>query len=62
MSDTKPDPLYTPPHRKTCPVCGTVSYSLAGIHPQCAMQMADAPRMERIRIQRKLEEVPKKPL
>jgi RNA polymerase subunit RPABC4/transcription elongation factor Spt4 len=42
----KPQPLYTPRNRKHCPVCGKVSYSLAGIHPQCAMDQADAKRMQ----------------
>jgi hypothetical protein len=28
--------------RPKCPVCGKVSYSSAGIHPQCAVNRADA--------------------
>jgi hypothetical protein len=28
--------------RPKCPVCGKVSYSAAGIHPQCASHRADA--------------------
>jgi hypothetical protein len=28
--------------RPKCPVCGKVSYSAAGIHPQCAVSRADA--------------------
>ena len=30
------------PHRKRCPVCNQAVYSLAGIHPQCAIKRADA--------------------
>jgi hypothetical protein len=47
----KPQPLYVLPQRKCCPVCGAVSYSPSGIHPQCAMQQADAERMKRIKVQ-----------
>jgi hypothetical protein len=45
----KPLPLDPPRLRKHCPVCGEVSYSAAGIHPQCAMQEADAKRTKRIK-------------
>jgi hypothetical protein len=45
MNTRKPEPLIVEPRRgRTCPVCGKQSYSLEGIHPQCAMQQADAPR------------------
>src|SRR5437762_13685930 len=37
----KPQPLYDCAIRPLCPVCGHVSYSSAGIHPQCAMRAAD---------------------
>lgn len=40
----KPEPLYREAPGKNCPVCGKRSYSLRGIHPQCAVQQADAPR------------------
>jgi hypothetical protein len=40
----KPEPLFHSPPGKFCPVCGKRSYSLRGIHPQCAVQQADAPR------------------
>jgi len=40
-------PAHAAPPR-LCPVCGTVSYSRQGIHPQCAEHQADAPRMERL--------------
>ena len=45
----KPVPLEPPRLRKHCPVCGEVSYSAAGIHPQCAMQEADAKRTKQIK-------------
>ena len=40
MSDKKPHPLQNNPSRPPCPVCGKVSYSLLGTHPQCAMRKA----------------------
>ena len=52
MSQTKkPVPLLfgVQSRRQPCPVCGAISYSPAGIHPQCAMQQADAPRVEILR-------------
>ncbi len=50
MHHKKPVPLLLvdAPPRRLCPVCGAVSYSREGIHPQCAERRADAPRMERI--------------
>ena len=48
MKTTKPQPLMVASERKNCPVCGTVSYSSSGVHPQCAMQQADAERMKRL--------------
>jgi hypothetical protein len=32
------------PLRKRCPVCNHAVYSLAGIHPQCAVKLTDLPR------------------
>ncbi|MGO9923454.1 MAG: hypothetical protein ACLQIB_53230, partial [Isosphaeraceae bacterium] len=32
------------PNRKRCPVCNESVYSLAGIHPQCAVRQADPPK------------------
>ncbi|HUG93396.1 MAG TPA: hypothetical protein VML55_21335 [Planctomycetaceae bacterium] len=59
MFHKKPVPLLVRPatSRRLCPVCGTVSYSRHGIHPQCAQQQADAPRVEQLRVARKAEEV-----
>jgi hypothetical protein len=33
--------------RIVCPVCKKAVYSHAGIHPQCAMTLADPPRAKR---------------
>ena len=44
MSEKKPTPVLVEPNSKKCPVCGQRSYSWEGIHPQCAMALADAPR------------------
>jgi hypothetical protein len=42
--------LIVPPRPKhLCPVCGTPAYSLGGVHPQCAIQLADQPRVTRLR-------------
>jgi hypothetical protein len=30
--------------RALCPICKQAVYSLAGIHPQCAMSLPDSPR------------------
>ena len=38
----KPSPPVST--RPRCPICGTPVYSLAGIHPQCAVRQADPPR------------------
>ena len=54
MLHKKPAPLMRSGQpRRLCPVCGTVSYSRYGIHPQCAQQQADAPRLERLRAARR---------
>lgn len=49
----------TPKH--VCPICGTPSYSLGGIHPQCAIEQADAPRLNKLRAARAAEPQVKKP-
>lgn len=57
MSHKKPGPLTSsirPP--KLCPVCGAASYSRDGIHPQCAQQQADAPRVARLKEKKKREQ------
>ena len=35
-------PIFDP-DRKRCPVCNQGVYSLAGIHPQCAIKLAEGP-------------------
>lgn len=44
--------------RRLCPVCGKVSYSRGGIHPQCSQKQEDAPRIKALRAA-KLTEKPK---
>jgi len=44
MNTNKPEPLFAEPIRKRCPICGERTYSAVGIHPQCAVRQADAPR------------------
>jgi len=41
--------------RHVCSVCGIVSYSPGGIHPQCAQKQADAPRVEGLKSAKKAE-------
>lgn len=41
--------------QKICPVCGIVTYSRGGIHPQCASLQADAPRVTRLKAAKKVE-------
>jgi len=42
MSEKKLEIIYFPAAvRKLCPVCGEVSYSLSGEHPQCAQRRCD---------------------
>lgn len=45
----KPQPLFGSSARAACPVCGHVSYSSAGVHPQCAMQAADQIQIDRLK-------------
>jgi hypothetical protein len=49
MNSKKPEPLFEQQLAgQLCPICGKRSYSLAGIHPQCAVRQADAPRQRRL--------------
>jgi hypothetical protein len=50
MSNRKPVPLFDQRPRPRCPVCGETSYSVAGIHPQCAVRRLDSERMKGIRL------------
>ena len=49
------------PPKNLCPICGKAAYSLGGIHPQCAMQQADEPRLNRLRTSKAAEAQSKKP-
>jgi hypothetical protein len=54
MHMKKPDPKLpagAPPH--VCPVCGEPSYSIGGVHPQCAQHQADAKLTARIKLANK---------
>jgi endogenous inhibitor of DNA gyrase (YacG/DUF329 family) len=55
VSILKPVPILPETVRKLCPICGKASYSRGGIHPQCALLQADAPRNARLRTARKKE-------
>jgi hypothetical protein len=59
-SETSVRIVPTPP-KHLCPVCGTPSYSLGGVHPQCAIQQADEPRMIRLRAAKSAAPKTKKP-
>jgi len=62
MENKKPTPLIQQRGRKVCPVCGQPSYSRDGIHPQCAIEQADAPRKKRLAAEKnKLAKQKKKP-
>ncbi len=47
MSEKKPTSVFFDGGR-FCPVCGKRSYSRDGVHPQCAVVQADAPRAARL--------------
>jgi hypothetical protein len=48
-NNRKPEPLlFQATAGRRCPVCGEKSYSATGIHPQCAVQQADAPRQRQL--------------
>jgi hypothetical protein len=61
MSDEQPIIIIPQPPRNLCPICGKASYSVGGIHPQCAMQKADEPRLKRLRATKNAEIKKKKP-
>lgn len=54
--------LVVPPIRNLCPVCGKPSYSLGGIHPQCAIEQADKPRILELREKKAAEPKPIAPV
>ena len=53
MDSKKPVPLMVEPRGSICPICGKRSYSLRGIHPQCAVQQADEPRQKLLAAEKK---------
>jgi hypothetical protein len=56
MSEKKPKALNPVRARNCCPICGKVSYSRAGVHPQCSVRQADKERTMRMARERLLEE------
>ena len=46
--------------KKACPVCGQPSYSKEGIHPQCAVELSDAPLQKELAELKKQEAAEKK--
>lgn len=62
MSSEKSVVIVPTPPKHVCPICGTASYSVGGIHPQCAMQQADQPRLARLRAAKLEDTKVKKPV
>jgi hypothetical protein len=48
--------------KRVCPICGKAAYSAGGIHPQCAIEQADRPRVANLRAARAAELQIKPPL
>ena len=61
MSSEKSATILPPPPKNICPVCGKPAYSLGGVHPQCAIEQADEPRILKLRAARAAEPKIKKP-
>lgn len=61
MSSEKSVVIVPSPPRKLCPICGKATYSAGGIHPQCAIEQADAPRLLKMRAARAVEPKTKNP-
>lgn len=61
MSSEKSVVVISPAAKHLCPICGRASYSVGGVHPQCAMQQADEPRLVSLRAARVAETKNKKP-
>jgi len=57
MNETKPIPVVAERSNTKCPVCGQRSYSQGGIHPQCAVIQADAPRKTHLAAEKKAKAV-----
>jgi hypothetical protein len=62
MMNRKPAPIFEfAPKGSKCSVCGKLSYSANGIHPQCAMVQADAPRKQRLAAERRAQKDKSRP-
>jgi hypothetical protein len=61
MSSEKSVVIKPPEPKHICPVCQKPAYSLGGIHPQCALEQADAPRLVKLRAARAAEQKIQKP-
>jgi predicted RNA-binding Zn-ribbon protein involved in translation (DUF1610 family) len=61
MSSEKSVVVIPQAPRQLCPICGKASYSAGGVHPQCAMQKADEPRLIRLKAARAAEAKLEKP-
>jgi rRNA maturation protein Nop10 len=55
MSHRKPRATLDDHGKKMCPVCGQRTYSANGIHPQCAVLQADAPRQRQLTAKKKAD-------
>ena len=62
MSSEKSVFVLPQPPKNLCPICGKAAYSLGGIHPQCAIQQADEPRLIKLRAVKAAEPKVKKPV
>jgi hypothetical protein len=51
MYEKKPRPPLPNRTHNRCPVCDEISYSRAGIHPQCSARRADEERKKRIKLE-----------
>lgn len=50
MTHRKPPTFVLTAVRNRCPVCGEISYSAAGVHPQCSMRQADEKRAAALKL------------
>jgi len=56
MSEGKSKTSTVGPKGGICPVCGERSYSAHGVHPQCAVVQADAPRKQRLAAEKRAKD------
>jgi hypothetical protein len=55
MSSEKSVVILPPLPKHICPVCHKPAYSLGGVHPQCAIEQADEPRILKLKTARVIE-------